>query len=347
MILGHALSGDQETGTHRSPSLGPSICHTLLWADAGQRGAVGKWDVICSIPQVKKRKNDYDRLIQWSGGSSEVLAAVAHSAVSSASTADPIIPPSHLSKLLQEATITPDKSSQSPVFIPVRILVTHTERVVIVHVPVDPSTMAVIAPLETYYSRYATGVCLPDAPVAVEPEVTFEQLNQLPTGRASDTISVPGHGSVDVSIVQSLNGRLTILVDQYSAPPARHGLASLLPDEYNKSYPELAPFMLDTRNAVLSAFPTISNMTSAPSICLVGSLDHDGSSTVDGRYLCCCMANLSVRALTESGGWDDTLPEPILLALAAAQGLEGSVPYRMWLRAQSKGCGGGRRAPSG
>jgi hypothetical protein len=60
--------------------------------------------------------------------------------------------------------------------------------------------------------------------------------------------------------------------------------------------------------------------------------------------MCSCQADLSVRALTESGEWKDSLPDPILLGLSVAQGLEGSVAYRMWIAAQAKGtlCGGGR-----
>jgi hypothetical protein len=48
--------------------------------------------------------------------------------------------------------------------------------------------------------------------------------------------------------------------------------------------------------------------------------------------------------LTESGEWEDLLPDPILLGLSVAQGLEGSVAYRMWIAAQAIGtlCGGGR-----
>jgi len=210
-------------------------------------------------------------------------------------------------------------------------------------VPVDRSTKTVSA-LETYYGRYS-GITSQEGhrkPVAVEPEITLEQLNQLPTGRALDTIRLPGNESVDVSIVQPLDGCVTILVDQYSAPQTCHGLASLLPSDYNKSYPQLASFLLETRDAVLAAFPAIRKTTAVPSICLVGSFDHDGSFTIDGRYLCSCQADLSVRALTGSGEWDYTLPEPILLALSVAQGLEDSVAYKMWLRAQWKPCGGGR-----
>ncbi|KAJ6531792.1 hypothetical protein B0H19DRAFT_1272984 [Mycena capillaripes] len=108
-------------------------------------------------------------------------------------------------------------------------------------------------------------------------------------------------------------------------------------------YPQLPSILFSIREAVLSSFPRLQKTTSVPKICLVGSLEHCGAGTIDGRYLCTCQANLSVRALNDPGQWEDSLPELVLLALSVAQGVQGSVPYKIWIVAQAKGCGGGRQ----
>jgi hypothetical protein len=61
--------------------------------------------------------------------------------------------------------------------------------------PVDRSTLAVYSPLETSYDRYcnifsdeSTSEHRRQEPVAVEPEISLEQRNQLPSGRVLDTI---------------------------------------------------------------------------------------------------------------------------------------------------------------
>ncbi|KAJ7756430.1 hypothetical protein DFH07DRAFT_1060824 [Mycena maculata] len=231
-----------------------------LWANDGEHDALGKWDVVCrvaTIAKLKKNTSVLDRLIQWGEHSSEILSAVACAAVSSAFTADPVIHPSHVSKLVEDAleASTDGSSSNVPVSIP------------------------------------------------------------LPTGRVLDTIDLPGRHPADVSIIQPLHGSVIILVDQSTVGI---GLAM---DEY----PQLAPTLLDIRGRVLSLFPVLRNATSVPAICLVGPMEADGCDTIDGHYICSCQAYLT---------WEEALPKPILLALAVAQGLKGSVAYAKWLEAK-------------
>ncbi|KAJ7756454.1 hypothetical protein DFH07DRAFT_480327 [Mycena maculata] len=344
-IIGRPGEGRTPVTEFGMPHLpGPS------WADDGEHDALGKWDVVCRVATLANLRKDPDtsaeKIIQWGEYSSEILSAVACAAVSSASTADPVIPPSQVSKLVENAleASTDESSLHPPVSIPVRILLTHSERVVVVHVPVYPSTMAVHFPLETSYDRYRRKFndSEPGIPrVAVEHEIPFEQINQLPTGRVLDTIDLPRHHPVDLSIIQPLNGYVAILVD-HSTLDIREGhdaLAMLLPEEIEKSYPQLASILLDIRERVLSVFPTLRNTTSMPAICLVGQMENSGYDTVDGNYLCSCQANLSARSLSESGQWEETLANPILLALAVAQGLKGSVPYEKRIQTQVNSCG--------
>lgn len=342
-ILGRPGEGDPpvtDLGIYYLP--GP------LWADAGECDTLGKWDVICRVVQLPNNNSGDNKLVEWTGDSSEVLSAVACAAVASASTPDHIIPPLRVSELVEQALkASPTDSSDSPIHIPVRVLLMHSERVAVVHVPVDRSSMLVYSPLETSYDRYRTtfNESRVQWPAAVEPEVAVEVLNQLPTERAVDTISLAEHPAIDVSIIEPLNGYTAILVDQSTLNLPREdstGLTMYLPDELTERYPQLASILVDVREKVLSVFPALRSETSVPAVCLVGPLEHDGYDTMDGRYLCCCQADLSVRPLTESGEYATALPEPILLALAVAQGLEGSVAYNKWIEAQAKGCGGGR-----
>ncbi|KAJ7475851.1 hypothetical protein FB451DRAFT_1173830 [Mycena latifolia] len=317
-IIGRPGEGVTEFGMTYLP--GPS------WADAGEHDTLGKWDVVCRVAQLRTNESapDSDRLIQWTGDSSEVLSAVAHAAVSSASAMDPIISPSHVSQLVREALDASktdiSESLDSPVYIPVRILLAHAERIVVVHVPVDHSTMAVYFPLETSYDRYRTkynDAFIPRVRAAVEPEIALE-LNQLPTGHVLDTISLPSQDSVGVSIVQPLEGSVTVLVDQntiFLPREERDGLTTYLPDFYDQQYPQLASILIDVRDRVLSTFSAVSALTSAPAICLVGPMQHDGYDTIDDHYL-------------------SLLPSRF--------GLEGSVAYQMWIESQARGCGGGR-----
>ncbi|KAJ7035060.1 hypothetical protein C8F04DRAFT_1182749 [Mycena alexandri] len=303
------IIGRPGEGPPRLTKLGVPHLPGPPWADDGQNDVLGRWDVVCRIAQMRHIQDwDYrDELIRWNREPTEVLSVVAHSAVASASTTDPIVHPSHVAKLVQAAIeASTDKSSDSPVHIPVRILLTHTERVVVVHVPVHRFTMAVFSPLETAYDRYIE---------------TFNDIGLSKKTTASG-------------------------VDQDSVPlpdATLRGLTTLLPDDYIRYYPKLASILLDVRDAVLSTFPSLQDAVSIPTICLVGPMEHGGSSTIDKRYMCCCQADLCVRILDDSGQWNDSLPEPVLLALSVAQGLENSVAYRMWLQSQARSCGGGRQ----
>ncbi|KAJ7773274.1 hypothetical protein B0H16DRAFT_1714170 [Mycena metata] len=350
------IIGRPGEGLPRLTELGVPHLPGPAWVDDGQSDALGKWDVVCRIARMGPIRNwDYrDELIRWHREPTEVLSVVAHSAVASSSTTDPIVHPSHVAQLVQAAIeASTDKSPDSRVHIPIRILLTHTERVVVVHVPVHRSTMAVFSPLETAYDRYRetfndVGLSKKLTRMAVEPEVSLEPLTQLPTGRVLDTISLPGGMTFDVSVIQPLPGHVSIIVNQDSVPlpdPTLDGITMHLPDAYTQSYPTLASILLDVRDTVLSTFPLLQDAASIPTICLVGPMEHGGCSTVDNRYLCSCQADLCARVLDDSGQWDYSLPEPVLLALSVAQGLENSVAYTMWLRSQApmSRCGGGRQ----
>ncbi|KAJ6619754.1 hypothetical protein B0H10DRAFT_2365445 [Mycena sp. CBHHK59/15] len=328
---GEEHPSQSESGLHSLP--GPSWAHD------------GKHDIRTYGPS----KSVLDGLLDWTGDSFDALAAVAHAAVSSATTADPIITCSHISELVQEASVTspaPNKFPDSPVLIPVRILLAHAERVAVVHVPVNRLSMSVHYPLETSYDEYTSlrRDSLSDAPVAsIETEIPTGQVSQLPTGHTSDTINLSG-SAVEVSVIQTLQGAVILVDPTTIILPLNEedGLTMLLPDALNTHYPQLPSLLLLIQDQVVACFPTLQALSTVPTICLVGDMEHDGYTTVDGRYLCCCQADLSVRALTESGQWDHSLSESVVVALAIAQGLKGTVAYNMWLRSQMRSCGGGR-----
>lgn len=245
------------SGEYPNDLNGKSVVSDFMGQISVPEGGTGDWDIVFRSAQVSRKyhekvveKNEtytsvspafWSRALNWTSGtqSSDLFAAVACSAIASASTETPLFPRSKLFDLAQAAhehaaSAAEEKSSNAkatspdaPIHVPIRILCASNSQILVVRVPVDSSTLRVHYPLETGYDRYR-GVyeyaAAKKPSVAVELEIPLKYETQLPTGHYCDTVSVSDH-EVKVSIVTT-GDEAVILVAQSSLPLFPQDVAS-------------------------------------------------------------------------------------------------------------------------
>jgi len=199
----------------------------------------------------------------------------------------------------------------------VRIYNTNTDKII-------RSTFEVEGPVARYDGAFSIpGVGASGAPIRLdflEPGgATTGHL--LPTGNVVDWIDVPGHGSVEVSLVDAANA--TVFVRAHDV-----GLSGIeLPSEIDARDDVLA--LLETlrreasvRMGITTNVADAARTASVPFVCIVS--EPTDSVTVSGEEILAAEAHLVARVIS-NGQPHRALPLTISLCAAVAARLDGSV----------------------
>lgn len=363
-----------------SSSSRPALLHGPDWAEDGYRNSVGTWDVVArfgeigkksTVPETKVNVLEYDgrkstrksSSLRWTQTPSDILAAVAHAALSSASSQTPLIPRSKIADLVAKLDPIPssrrkDSGSGNLTYVPVRVLDALTEQVVVARVPVEAATLRVYEHLGTNYETYLNEDVGNRPWYPIELEYSLNPAVAFPTGNITDEIILSNAGTdkkvIKVSIVNA-DQMVVLVYAKFLNIVGRtrgndDGVLTMEMPKILDSIPELHSTLEAIRAETISRWPALldsePNLLS-PLICLVGNMPYYGYDTVEGKYICGCQSDLSVRALssTEPRKFDEWLSEAALRALAISLGIKGSVAYDAWVDSSDRGaCWGGGKA---
>ncbi|KAF8311640.1 DUF453-domain-containing protein [Clavulina sp. PMI_390] len=307
---------------HHSKSTGTKPLDNLSWPGDGpkwlddvKRAQHPKngWDVVYRFAQVGVR----EPVLDWATTCGNLVAAVAHFAVK-----EKLVYP-QIDR--HAATAGYDKTSSSPLFVTLKILLADTGKILRTTLPVlFHSGTGQWYPVTEGDTRIS-GVPGTAAPVYIE---TPLERAALPSGNLVDHVSIKGHGEIPVSIVDAGLPAVFVPASAITAPTSTSALdlLSMTPAELD-SIPWLHPQLEAIRQAAIQTIPKSSHFTpsdSTPKICLVGPpssyISTSGEEVLaTGESMDCRVRPVSV------GNFHRTVPATTLSTLAIAKALPDTV----------------------